>query len=349
MANNKDYSYNYTDKATNVANYRQSYLNRTAVMFKYHNLPDTIPQRNLEKLLQNNGFCGVAKVNGELYAFEGGLGGEPNPYNEPTIFTVSNPALNYTADLKIDTDCIIIRNDSYMQGMLPTINRYSSMLVENDISTFVSNFNSRLLAIIAGSDNNTINSANDFLAKLVSGKLGVIADNAFLDSLKVNPITKGSSNPMNDLITQNQYIKACLLNDLGLSANTQLKKERLVQAEVENNSESLYPIIDDMLTNRRIGIEAINELFGTNITVELNSSWDMRAYNGMSIHNTKEEIDIEELTDDEKADIATDGESVANDSDSDSTDIKNKGDGTNQEVVEETEDTEETEDKEDKE
>lgn len=203
MANKKDYSYDYTDKATNVTNYRMSYLNRTAVMFKYHDLPPTIPQHNLEKLLQNNGFCGVAKVNGELYAFDGGLGGEPNVYGEPTILTVSNPALNYTADLKIGTDCIIIRNDSYMQGMLPTVNRYASMLVENDISTFVSNFNSRLLAIIAGSDNNTINSANDFLSKLVSGKLGVIADNAFLESLKVNPVTRGTNNLMNDLITQN--------------------------------------------------------------------------------------------------------------------------------------------------
>ena len=42
-------------------------------------------------------------------------------------------------------------------------------------------------------------------------------------------------------------------------------------------------------------------MFGTNIEVELNSSWDYRAYNGMSIHNTNEEIELGEIENENNA------------------------------------------------
>lgn len=348
----KDYHYDYLDKKLNHQHYVFNTLCKTQSMFRYHNLPDSIPQRMLERLLQNNGYACIAKVNDTLYAFYGGLGGEPDVYFEPTICTVSNPALNYTADLEINKDCVIINNDSYRVGLLPVIEKYSAMLVENDISTIVSSINTRITTIFSGGDSITKNSAEEYLRNITAGKLGVIADNTFLQSLKINPASKSNDNAINSLITQNQYIKACLLNEIGLSANTQLKKERLISAEVENNSESLYPIIDDMLTNRRNGIDVVNSMFGTNIEVELNSSWDYRAYNGMSIHNTEDEMPLDELEDNENETDHTKepSENSANDSDSDSTTDKSESNGVNEETVNdvsrETKDDEEKEDEE---
>ena len=55
-----------------------------------------------------------------------------------------------------------------------------------------------------------------------------------------------------------------------------MKRERLNTSEVEMNSEALYPLVDNMLYNRRLAVEEINEKFGTNISVEFNSSWDYR-------------------------------------------------------------------------
>lgn len=264
-------------------------------MFKYHNLPETIPEKILEKFLQKNGFACFAKYENDLYIFYGGLGGEPDVYYRPTICTVANPALNFSADLEIDKDCVIVDNDSYRLGLIPIIEKYSAMLVENDISTFLATVNTRITTIFAGGDDNTKNSAEEYLRNIFAGKLGVIADNTFLNSLSINPASRTKDNALTDLITQNQYLKACLLNEIGLNANTQLKKERLVTAEIENNTDCLYPFIDDMLECRRIGVEKVNKMFGTSIEVELNSSWDYRAYNGMSIHNTDEEIEIGEI------------------------------------------------------
>ena len=87
---------------------------------------------------------------------------------------------------------------------------------------------------------------------------------------------------------------------MGLTSNSQMKKERLISAEVEVSNSGIYPIVDNMLECRRAGIQKINDMFGTNIQVEFNSSWDYRLYQGESIHNVGEEVDVSDLEDVEK-------------------------------------------------
>ena len=298
MSKNKlfDKFYNYQDKTKNINTYVFNYLNRTNSMFKYHNLPDTIPADMLESFLQRNGYACIAKHENALYAFVGGLGGKLDVYYRPTICTVANPALNLSKDFVIDKDCIIMKNDTNLQGLLPIILRYSSMLVENDISMVLATYNTRIQKIVSASDDGTIASAKEYLSQIISGKQGIIADNAFLKSLDIKD-SSTYNKIIEELIKQNQYLKSSMLNEIGLQANTNLKKERLVSAEIESNSESLYPIVDDMLKCRKKALEKVNEMFGTNIEVEFNSSWDLRPLNGMSIHNTDDEIDIKNMKD----------------------------------------------------
>ena len=298
MSKNKlfDKFYNYQDKTKNINTYVFNYLNKTNSMFKYHNLPESIPADMLESFLQRNGYVCIAKHENTLYAFVGGLGGELDVYYQPTICTVANPALNLIKDFVIDKDCIIMKNDTNLQGLLPIILRYSSMLVENDISMVLATYNTRIQKIVSASDDGTIASAKEYLSQIVSGKQGIIADNAFLKSLDVKD-SSTDNKIIEELIKQNQYLKSSMLNEIGLQANTNLKKERLVSAEIESNSESLYPIVDDMLKCRKNAIEKVNEMFGTNIEVEFNSSWDLRPLNGRSVHNTDDEIDIKDLED----------------------------------------------------
>lgn len=296
MANKTTYIYDYRNKEKNVKNHINESFNKSLTMFKYHNLPDTIPAKYLEKFLQENGTVCIAKHEDKLYAFNGALGGEQDAYGEPTKCVVSNPYLNLTKEFVIDEDCIIIDNDYLRQGMKPIFNKYATFLNENEISIMIATINTRITAIISAGDSNTVESAKDYLRQIEEGKLGVIADNAFLDSLKINQLSTGSNhNVLDDLIRLNQYLKASLLNSIGLNANTMLKKERLITAEVEASNDGLYPMVDNMLDCRRIGIEKVNKMFGTEIEVEFNSSWDYRELAGMTIHNTNDEISIEEL------------------------------------------------------
>lgn len=295
-------SYNHLEKTKNISLENEITYNKTMAMFKYHNLPNTIPCYELENLLQKNGFACVAQVEGSLYAFDGGLGGEPDVYYRPTICTVANPALKLTRDFEIDKDCVIVKNDSNMVGLSHTIAKYNTLLAENEITMLIALINSRMNIIFSGADSATKASAEQYLNMIVQGKLGVISDNAFLESLKIQIGSTTRNNVFEDLIRLNQYLKAGLNNAIGLNSNSAMKKERLITAEIDVNNTALYPLIDDMLECRRIAIEKINAMFETDISVELNSSWDYRDLNGMSIHNTESEISLEDIQQEDNAD-----------------------------------------------
>lgn len=306
--------YDYLEKQRNIGIENEITYNKTMAMFKYHNLPDSLPCYELENLLQKNGFACVAKVESELYAFDGGLGGEPDVYYRPTICTVANPALNLSKDFVINKDCVIVKNDSNLVGLSHTISKYNTLITENEITILIALINSRMSIIFSGADSATKTSAEQYLNMIKQGKLGVISDNAFLESLNINMGNNTRNNVFEDLIRLNMYLKASLNNSIGLNSNTALKKERLITAEIDVNNTSLYPLIDDMLECRRIGVEKINELFGTEITVELNSSWDYRELNGMSIHNTDSEVDLEDIQQEDNSDNENNENNLDNDS-----------------------------------
>lgn len=270
--------YNFKDKRNNIFNHTIYMLMRTSSMFKWSGLPESIPEKYLENYLQINGFAciGVGDDAGTLYAFFGGLGGEPDAYYNPTICTVANPALNLSKNFRIDEDCIIIRNDPYYQGLIPLFNKYASMLAENELSMNMASINTRIQQAISAGDDRAKESAELFLKKLIEGDIAVLADNAFLDSdtIKTLPFSNtSSSGVIGDLIEYEQYLKASWYNELGLNANYNMKREALNSAESSINNDILFPLVDEMLKMRKIGADKVNEMFGTDISVELNSSW----------------------------------------------------------------------------
>lgn len=264
--------YEFDEKERCMRHYIVYMLNRTQRMFKYKGLPDTIPARMLEFQLQVNGFTCIAKHAGKLYAYWGGLGGEPDVYLRPTICVVSNAAQKLSESFKIDENCVIIRNDAFLYGMLPLFRRYATAMVENDLSFRLAAINTRIQALLTAPDDATKAAGEKYLEDIEAGKLGVIASNEFLDGLKAQPV-QGSMRTFTDLIEYQQYLKASWFNEIGLNANYNMKREKLSTTESQMNSDALLPLVDDMLEQRRLGVEKVNEMFGTNITVEFSSSW----------------------------------------------------------------------------
>lgn len=248
-------------------------LNRTQSMFKYKNLPETIPSRNLEIMLQLNGNVFFTEVEGDFYVFTGGLGGEPDVYYEPTIYTVANPALNFSKNLRIDVDGVLIRSDAYGVGLLPMMRKYASLMVENEFTMRVVDINSRIPFILSASDDRTEKSAMLFLQRIINGDLATISENNFLEDLKVNTVGGDHTQRMTDLIEYQQYLKAAWFNDLGINANYNMKRESISPDEAQLNDDALLPLIDDMLEERKRGLKKVNDMYGLNIEVELDSSW----------------------------------------------------------------------------
>lgn len=250
-------------------------LARSQQMFRYTGLPETIPARILELYLQANGHLCFAEHSGELYIYTGGLGGEPDVYYQPTLYTVSNPAQGFSKNFVINKDCVVMKNDSMYMGLIPLYSRYAYHLAENELSLLVADINSRIVGLISAGDDRTLASAKKYLSDIESGKLGIIGENAFLDGIKTQPFSaQGARGLLQELIEYEQYLKASWYNDIGLDANFNMKRERLTENEVELNGDSLLPLVDDMLSCRQEALEKVNEMFGTNITVDYASAWE---------------------------------------------------------------------------
>ena len=67
--------YDFTDKKRCITQHILYMISRCQSMIEWKNLPESIPARNLELLLQVNGNVCFYKYNETLYAFRGGMGG----------------------------------------------------------------------------------------------------------------------------------------------------------------------------------------------------------------------------------------------------------------------------------
>ena len=278
------FDYIIKDKQKQLDNFIKQMFNRTQSMFKYEGLPETIPQIFLERYLQVYGHCIIAKANGGLYAFWGGFAGTPDVYYNPTQYTVSNVALNLYKTFDINKDCILCRNDSNIQGLATIFKKYGCLLVENTLTIYSLLKTARASLLLAASDDKTKRECDLFIEKLESGDIYCVGENPFFDGVKVHSTMQGSAGLLSQFIELEQYLKASCLNEIGLNANYNMKRESLNSAESALNDDFLIPLIDNMLDCRKDFINKVNEMFDINITVELNSAWltnkleDMKQY-----------------------------------------------------------------------
>ena len=269
-------TYDYKNKTANVRQLNNYMYAKTLSMFEYEGLPPSIPVRELERLLQIGGYAFITTApNGKLYAFHGGLGGLPCPYGNPTEIVIANPALEFYKTLKLKTDGVLIRNDDLAMGLEPLFNKCNMLLVENDINMVLHGYSTRMQKLISASDDKTKDSANAYLKKVVEGEVSIVAENALFDGVKIHG-TATDSVGVTGMVEYHQYIKSLLLGEIGLSTNFNMKKERLISAEVDQQDDSTFPYVYNMMKCRLAGVKRINEMFGTNIDVDFGSVWDLK-------------------------------------------------------------------------
>ena len=352
----KLYQAQIRDKDTAVTEFIANTLAKTQSMFEYEGLPDSIPQKELERLLQTTGNAFVTSVDGVLYALSGGKGGEPDVYGQATLYTVANPALKLNKTYDIQKDGVLIENDSNGESLLPLIGRYAVLHTDGLISLNTASILTRITMLISASDDKTRQSAEEFLLKIEDGEFSIIGENAFFKGVNMQTAPTTNSVYITQLIELIQYYKASMYNELGLNANYNMKRERLNLGEVSMNVDVLLPYVDNMLKERQNAVEKINEMFDTEISVKLASSWGLERdnYNALAadLETAKENPDPTEEpepTEETQETTGTDG----NDTETTETETEQTETTETEETKEtdgndtETEQTEETEEKKD--
>lgn len=289
------------DKGAAVNSYVLYYLARLQSMFKYEGLPDTIPAKWLEHYLLVNGSCVFVMDGDDLIVTTGGWGGLPDRYYIPTEYIVSNPYVKEETrkTYTIGEDCVLARNDVYAQGIMPLLMRYCSQLVENDVTMNVADILARATLTITALTDTDRQSVEQWFKKIRKGELGAIGELPAMAgnqdrSVNIQPF-QSTASTLTDLIEYHQYLKAGLYNELGLNSNYNMKRESINSNESQLNDDMLHPLIDDMLKMRREALEQVNEMFGTNITVDFDSAWkDNEIENEVAIEAMEAEAETTE-------------------------------------------------------
>ena len=358
---NKKFDSIIKDKELMLNVFMRLMLARTQSMFIYTGLPDTIPQEYLERYLQIYGHCIIAEHGNDLYAFNGDLCGLEDVYHNPTQYIVANVSLNLTKTYDINQNCILCKNDSYLQGLSLILRKYGTLLIENELTLYTLIKNSRASLLISAPDDKTKQSCELFIDKLDKGEMSIIGESQFFDGIKVQPTMQGSAGVVIQFIELQQYIKASCLNEIGLNANYNMKRESLNSAESALNDDYLIPLIDNMLYCRQTFIEGVNTMFGTHFSVELHSAWRTNKLEDMKQDSLAEEFistedaenpedvtegteSTEDVTEDTESteDVTEDTESTEDvTEDTESTEDVTEGTESTEDVTEDTESTEE--------
>ena len=270
---NKNNTFNITNKVGNENLLFNMFLSKTLTMFKYKGLPDTIPYEILENYLQTTGKVFIFKYADDLIALPIELNHDKvDYYNRPTtgnIFLNDENKL-ITVDLK---DGVLISNDYLQLGFTELFNKYSYLINQSELTLYIANVWKRASKIISASDDATIQSAKEYVNKIENGDISVISTNPIFNDLNITT-DNVTSVSLSELIQYDNYFKSNLFNEIGLSSNKDMKKERLITSEIEQNNNVIYPFVDNMIDSRKTGISKVNEMFNLNITVEFNSSWN---------------------------------------------------------------------------
>ena len=126
--------------------------------------------------------------------------------------------------------------------------------------------------------------------------MGVIGEAKLFDALKVTPTNNKGVNSFADLYGYQQFIEAQLNNTIGLATNNNMKRERLTTNEIEVNKNASYPLIDNMLRNRKQAVEKINKMFDLDIDVEFSSIWNGTNGDDNNGNNGDSPINIDDTT-----------------------------------------------------
>ena len=276
------------DVEQNFHTYFKLLTNKCLSLFKWENLPETVDERFLMTQLILNGKVCWFNHQGRLYALNGAPGGEPNVYYEPQTFIVANPIIgsktltirNKNGSDSIDgldgvlmalTDIDYELTPAAHGGLYGLIYQTAGLLADNISSLNVAQINGRAAVAFTADTEALAESAEEVLKDIYSGKPYRVLSEDILNKITATPLSSsGQNNTIMTLIEAHQYILASFYNEIGIAGQWNMKRERVNTAETELMTGSLDVSVYNMIKNLKDAVEKINELFGTDIKVELN-------------------------------------------------------------------------------
>ena len=245
---------------------------------------------------------------GDLVALNGSESNMQTIYYMHNRVLVTNPVFTKTYKLTPGKDCEIVyctEPDRYRifghGGLFGLVARTATILADNDISINVAQRNTRLVNLIGADDSQTVRSVDAVMADIYSGRPYKAVQTNLIGNLQSIPMAATTSNQyLVQLIEMRQYIYSHFFESLGLQTHDNMKKERLITEEINDNEELSALSIDDILISIQEGLQRVNAMFGTNITAALNPIIQ-RAHEQDAAEQAEDQTDQEQAEDQTEA------------------------------------------------
>ena len=260
-------------------------LNKLMKLFVITGLEDTrINEKYLKSQLILDGNICITEFNGDIYAVSGYLGGEPDEYYVPVLYTIANPVLGskqvYRKDWKgneqngviiFNTDIDELYEESWSGGLYDLVSQTATLLADNIVSINCQQINSRVQAFFTADGEAQALTGEAVLKKMYAGSPYQILRSDIVDKLTVNPISgTGVANNITQLVELQNFIVANFFQSVGVRSNDIMKRERLIKAEIEEQNDMVTLSLLEMITSWEKGFREVNEFYDKDIHVQLN-------------------------------------------------------------------------------
>ena len=273
--------------------YFKTLTNKVSELIRLKNLGDRMDEEFLKENLILEGrvcFTRFPEFDNELYALTGDFGGEPDCFKVPTQYVISNPVLgsrtvtvrHLNGSQSVEGLEGIVVGITYIdaelctttaKGLYNLIYNYAGMLADNFVSLNCAQINSRVQVAYVADNQNLANSAEAVLKDLYNGKPYKVLTQDILNKLTVSPVVAaGTNNTVINLIEAHATILSDFWSELGIAYNGNRKRQYINSAEAEMSTGALSLNIDSIINAIKAGLDRVNELFGTNIEVEVDDN-----------------------------------------------------------------------------
>lgn len=258
-----------TDVFKGYLYYKNFLFEKLIKIFKYENLPPTIPQEALEDYILHFGFAGI--TNNEKY----GLVAVPCTKYGVGLYPRYEPLAQYCTPLMqgrnliVGKDIVVVKNNTYQLSCTPLVERYARLLADADSSITISLDNARMNLLPSFDDEESAESYKAFMIANRLGQVDAVLDSSFIQKGNFTDYQKNNQSTLSLALveTRNEILRS-FLQEIGITVASG-KKERMVVDEVNVNSQLLMFNLHDMLDSRKKAVDDVNYLFGTNISVDL--------------------------------------------------------------------------------
>ena len=270
------FSYGICDVNQNYQFFFKWLLSKVEDVVVLKNVPDTIDITYLKEHLLLDGEICITDFNDKLYACIGSRGGEPNEYYKPTQYIIANPILG-SKTVDIDKNGIVIYNTPsdksvmFGGGLFQLVKQTATLLADNIVSINCAQINTRVEAIVTADSDAQAVAGEVVMKKLYAGAPYNIVRSDVIEKINVNPIAAtGNGGKIRELVELHQYIIAQFFQAIGIKANAINKKERMITDEINSQDDYLGISLLDLIESWKEGFEKVNEMYSTEIEVELN-------------------------------------------------------------------------------